>query len=420
MTCEVTILSVSLLVGIVLMLTLRDGKDKGVGGAPETAQIEPATAPVFAEEPDYAQYPEGMAGFTGYDLQQVAHWTLKPAMRARIGQRDLYKTSVALLPNGEVLATACYRDEEDTFRIKIYRSGDEGRTWQQAPAEGAVLLGKEPSLTCLEDGTLLLMTQVIGVGVGLYRSIDGGITWTEPQCEPSRYTRNILPQVDGGLLLFDNGPSRLGSTDGGQTWPQREPITVESAPEFRFGEASIVKLSEQHFLAAVRMNGDKFEAIGGTPRIAELPECKEMPPRHECTDHMVLLQSEDQGLHWSKPRSFLGYGEVHAYLLVLRDARLLATYSNYHLPFGTFAVLSEDNGHTWDTDHPIQLSISLTAFTGWANSIQLPNGDILTAYAITAYLEGEGRAQMMPGRGDTAAEVVRWRLPQASKGYEST
>ncbi len=276
-----------------------------------------------------------------------------------------------------------------------------------------MLLGKEPSLTCLADGTLLLLTQ----HGGLFRSLDGGAAWAKPQCEPLRYTRNILPQLDGGLLLFDDGPSRVRSTDGGQTWPERESITVASAPGFRFGEASIAKLSEQDFLAAVRMCGEEFEAIGGPPRIAELPEFREIPPRHECTDHMVLLESEDQGRHWSKPRSFLGYGEVHAYLL-LRDGRLLATYSNYHLPFGTFAVLTEDNGQTWDTDHPIQLSMSLTAFTGWANSVQLGNDDILTAYAITAYLEGEGHAQMMPGRDDTAAEVVRWRLPPPGECYD--
>ena len=82
---------------------------------------------MFAEEPDYAPYPEGMAGFTGFDLQQVVHWTLQPAMRVRIGQRDLYKTSVALLPSGELLATPCYPDEEDIFRTKVYGSGPRWR-----------------------------------------------------------------------------------------------------------------------------------------------------------------------------------------------------------------------------------------------------------------------------------------------------
>jgi len=399
---EVSILAVCIVVGIVVVFALRGAGAEGV-----------SAAPVFAEEPDYSQYPVGMAGFTGFDLQQVAHWTLKPAMRARIGQRNLYKTAVALLPNGEVLATACYRDEEDTFRIKVYRSGDEGRTWEEVQTEGATVLGKEPALTCLADGTLLLVSQIMGEGVGLYRSIDGGTTWTEPQCELSTYNRNILPQADGSLLLFDVR-SRLRSTDGGQTWGQREEFSVEDAPDFHFGETAIVQLEEDHFLATQRLYGEEYEALTGD-LIADLPECKGMPNRHECTDHMVLLESEDGGLHWSKPRSFLEYGEVHAYLLPLADGRLLATWSNYHLPFGSLAVLSEDNGQTWDTDHPIQLSISLTGYTGWANSIQLPNGDILTAYAITAYLEAEDHKAMEPGRGDTAAEVVRWRLPGAGE-----
>ncbi len=92
-----------------MMLSVSGGKSNSPDGA---APIEPATAPVFAEEPDYAQYPEAMAGFTGFDLQHVIRWTLERAMRVRIGQRDLYKTSVALLPSGQLLATPCYRDEE--------------------------------------------------------------------------------------------------------------------------------------------------------------------------------------------------------------------------------------------------------------------------------------------------------------------
>ena len=48
-------------------------------------------------------------------------------MRVRIRQQDLYKTSVALLPSGELLATPCYRDEEDIFRIKVYGSGPRWR-----------------------------------------------------------------------------------------------------------------------------------------------------------------------------------------------------------------------------------------------------------------------------------------------------
>ncbi len=307
------------------------------------------------------------------------------------------------------MVASCYADENNFYRIKIFKSEDEGRTWTQVETRGHPLIGKEPGLTCLADGTLLLDTQVMGAGASLFRSKDGGVTWTKSQCDLSLYTRNIIEQADGSLLLFD-ATSRLRSTDGGRTWPEREKFVVADAPDFYFAEAAIVQLADQHLLAAVRLYGKEYEALTGE-LIADLPEFKNMPDDGECSDHMVLLESHDAGLHWTKPRGFLNYAEVQAYLLPLADGRLLATYTNYHLPFGSAAVLSEDNGQTWDTDHPIQLSYSLTSYAGWANSIQLPDGDILTVYATTAYLEGKGHKPMTPGRGDTVTEVVRWRLP---------
>ena len=39
---------------------------------------------------------------------------------------------------------------------------------------------------------------------------------------------------------------------------------------------------------------------------------------------------------------------MHAYLTELKDGRILATYSNYHLPFGVYAIVSRDGGRTWD------------------------------------------------------------------------
>ncbi len=394
---------------LVVAMTACTGRGEGAGEDLAQTPIQPATEPVFAEEPDYSQYPEGIAGFTGMNLQQVARWELWPAMRARIGDRGLYKAAIARLSSGDIVVASCYADEEDVFWIKVFRSQDEGRTWQQVGTKGATLIGKEPGLTCLENGTLLLDTQVMGAGATLFRSADGGTTWTEPECDLSMYTRNVIEQADGSLLLFD-ATSRLCSTDDGRTWPEREQFVVADAPDFDFAEAAIMQLADQHLLATVRISGEAYEVLTDD-LISELPEFRNMPTREECSNHMVLLESQDAGLHWSKPRSFLNYAEVQAYLLPLTDGRLLATYTNYHLPFGSSAVLSEDNGRTWDTGHPIQLSMSLASHAGWANSIQLPDGDILTVYATSAYLEGAGHDAMTPGRDDTATEVIRWRLP---------
>ncbi len=95
--------------------------------------------------------------------------------------------------------------------------------------------------------------------------------------------------------------------------------------------------------------------------------------------------------------------EVHVYLTELQDGRVLATYSNYHLPYGAYGIISKDRGKTWDRDHPIRLAASADLYVGWPVTVQLKDRSLLTAYALTSYLHQPPET--------TATEVVRWRLP---------
>ncbi len=347
----------------------------------------------------------------------VAYETLVPAMRARIGYRGLYVTSLARLTNGDLLACPHY-GSTDLQRVSIWRSSDEGKTWELVPTQGDVLFGSGALLKSLPDGTVLLHTGA------LYRSTDSGVTWQQIECEETGTIRSIVEQSDGSLLMFGSEGSwylgcepppdtlvglastwyketsygsratrvawRLRSTDGGQTWPEREEIINEvkeatnargggwDDPQPFFKEACVLPLSDTHLLAATRFTK------GG--------------------ERVVLMESEDAGLTWSEPRDFLAPGEIHGHLLALSDGRLLCTYARHPLPRGIFAVLSEDQGQTWDTDHPVRLSRSLSVFFGWPTSIQMPDGTILTSYTIKAY---EETTQVK----DSATEVVRWPLP---------
>ena len=122
---------------------------------------------------------------------------------------------------------------------------------------------------------------------------------------------------------------------------------------------------------------------------------------------MLLTGSEDNGKTWTPCRDFLGYAKVHGWLTLLADGRLMCTYASYHLPFGIFAVFSDDLAKTWDTQHPIQLAISADLYVGWPISLQLADGQILTSYAATVYPNfRDGDASNM-----STCEIVRWRLP---------
>ena len=61
---------------------------------------------------------------------------------------------------------------------------------------------------------------------------------------------------------------------------------------------------------------------------------------------------------------FLEAGEKDAHLVVLKDGRLLCTFARHTVPNGIFAVTSDDQGETWDTDNPIYLAGSNPTYAG--------------------------------------------------------
>jgi hypothetical protein len=208
-----------------------------------------------------------------------------------------------------------------------------------------------------------------------------------------RYPRNMIVEQDGSPLFLrsTDGPDRrlqlCRSRDGGRTWDLSETaLDWEDGKVHSFGEVSAIRLDDGTLLASLRHSG---------------PE-KVVEGFHDT----MVVRSGDDGESWSRPARMLGTAEVHVYLTELVDGRILATYSNYHLPFGVCAVMSEDGGRTWDLDHPIQLSLSADHFLGWPVTLELPDGSLITSYAGTTYREQPPEPK---GAARYTCEVVRWR-----------
>jgi len=354
---------------------------------------------------DYPKYPTALTGYSGQDRQRVGvlHW--QPAVRTRVGPRGNYKAGLARMGDGTLVIAVC-RDNNDEdpakrrFSIQVYRSTDEGQTWEEIGK--TPLFGKEPSLTALPDGALVLTAQAgyFGPGADLYhqpvsRSEDGGVTWETFSVEGKDYVRNLIVETDGTLTMIralksdwenkgDGSPNLevARSSDGGKSWTAREGVIDWDYPGF--GEVSSIRLRSGKLLAALRRQ------IPGTVG--------------EGFEDTVITASEDDGKTWSKPWQLLPCAEVHAYLTELDDGRILATYSSYHMPWGVFAVGSDDGGKTWDLDRPIQLALSAGYWVGWAATLQLPDKSLVTSYAATTYWKQE------PDK--FTCEVVRWRLPE--------
>lgn len=343
---------------------------------------------------EYGKYVEGLTGYTGQDRQQIAYLEHRHAVRTRVGPRGNYKAGMTALADGKLVLATCRREKPDspTFGIHVYQSADEGLTWEEIGQ--SPLQGKEPSLTTLPDGSLILTAQKFGEPKEIYvsRSSDGGQTWETSTVPGADYPRNLLVEPAGGVLMIRASESawyggnsvnlQLGrSTDGGRTWQFSEGLVDWTEKEI--GEVASVRLKDGRMLAALRRQ------IPGT--------------KGEGFEDTVLTESTDNGLHWARPWPFGRAAEVHVYLTELNDGRILATYSNYHLPWGVYAILSSDGGKTWDTDHPIELALSAGYSVGWPVTLQLADRSLLTSYAIEAYLHQSPE--------HVVTETVRWQLP---------
>ena len=128
-------------------------------------------------------------------------------------------------------------------------------------------------------------------------------------------------------------------------------------------------------------------------------------------DRTMLWRSTDNGRTWRRHTNggrFGTYGEMYPRFLRLKDGLLLLTFtvrsnsSDGH-PLGLRALISPDDGETWDFAHD-RIVISDrnhgTSGGGFGNTIQLADGTLVSCYSF---------------RGDddnTHVEAVRWTLPR--------
>ena len=353
--------------------------------------------------------------------------------RVPVGVPGDYKPCIARLPDGRLLvvAFAPYQLEEGRKReeILLFRSEDGGATWSDAEnlTTGHGLLGREPYLTVLRDGTVLMTVHFLAGDVRnptgytrsfVHRSADGGRTWTTTVAEPagmasggsSCTTRTVLELDDGSLLLgvgSTGTPYLWRSRDGGATWPERLPTVIEELGDdypFPFlGEAVWWQAPSGRIVVLARLDSlhaGRFAVEVDDPEFG----------RSDNVDRLILYASDDQGRSFRPIEAFGRPGEMYPAILTLQDGRLLLTFTvrALHRPLGVRAVVGDEtaDGFAFDLTRD---RLVLDARTppgvysggGFGRTVQLDDGTLVTSYSWRD-------AQFV-----VHSEVVRWRLPRA-------
>ena len=256
------------------------------------------------------------------------------------------------------------------------RSTDSGETWTE---EGLVWDGSQDdrpysyrggNLTVLSDGTLLVIScrfdrsdpdkpiyntvteGYLPVDAALFRSSDGGRTWSHPQSvslpdgEIGNPAGPVIELSDGCWLMpfetwksyDDPDPARqrsvaLFSSDKGKTWGFPTAIADGHDEGIVYWDSSITTMKDGLLFALLWTR--------------DLHKDTDLP--------MHRTVSEDGGRTWSKPESLGFIGHTMA-AVCIDDQRLLMVYSlrNTECP-GIMAVVSEDGGKTWDTSRQVMV-----------------------------------------------------------------
>ncbi len=98
---------------------------------------------------------------------------------------------------------------------------------------------------------------------------------------------------------------------------------------------------------------------------------------------MSIYQSEshDDGRTFTKPHRIIEFGEgAPSHIMRHSSGRLIATYGHRIEPIGIRAMVSDDNGESWNTGLTVCNTLKGNDDIGYPSSVELDDGSILTIF----------------------------------------
>ncbi len=307
-------------------------------------------------------------------------------------------------PDGSLLSTS---------RVPmLYRSTDEGRTWQQTATVERV--GNHPftfGFGITSRGTLLVSCGDRMPGTSspargyIARSEDGGRSWQHIQLDPNplQYVaggeaNRTIELSDGTLLMACDGwihEDRKGysgevllrSSDDGRTWGDPTVMPPGCA------ESNMLELPSGTLLMATRYqrwshSQDLFRKHTTLEHFLDAPRLLDYgtwnpPSRNEIGwgrfKNEAILLSQDRGRNWTTPTFVTRLHECSADVVLLPDGKVVLTYDEKDGVSGSRALVSSDGGLTWEQE----IYVLCWGHSGRTSSVVREDGSVLTLLAGT-------------------------------------
>ncbi len=168
-----------------------------------------------------------------------------------------------------------------------------------------------------------------------------------------------------------------------------------SSPEpdsIRFGEPSVLQLPSGRVILMIRATAIPYNDAD--------PRC-----------FLWETYSDDNGKTWAHPYQTPLWG-FPPHLLLMRDGRVVVTYSYRRPPYGIRAAVSKD-GTTWKKKNEVILRDDApNKDLGYPASVELKNGNVLTVYYLSAASDTVRPKQgPLPGRHKPDILGTIWTAP---------
>jgi hypothetical protein len=326
-------------------------------------------------------------------------------------------------------------------RTVVMRSADSGRTWSQ-PQEvyNSEQDDRDASLRTMPDGTVILSSFSTTDWVPYV--IDGN--FVEGTAIPERWRSQWRALIERQGLTGER-PQRswlMRSEDDGRAWgpPIDTPTGQHAGPgvlsDGRLIYVGLGKIEERGPICAWESTdkGDTWDKVGEIPRPKESTEELELGENHlveTSPGHLVVMfrsgergagdwdsqflyqsHSHDAGRNWSEAERLPVWG-YPPHLTVLSSGAVLCSYGHRREPLSVRAMLSDDEGQTWDYENFITLyELPAKHDFGYPVSVELSPGEILTVYYLNKkYVQRDDKFYHLPYVEDAGGIMsARWTL----------